>query len=112
MTSAQEFDRFWSEYPRRIAKLAAMKAYEKARKLATAEQILDGVRAYRANKPAWQQWAHPASWLNAGRWEDDYGPMTPATPMVAFEQSDFHQQMYRNNPTYRAQYDAKQRASA
>ncbi len=68
---ALEFDVFWKSYPLRIGRLAAMKAYKKAREMATAEVILAGVTRYVQNKPLWQSWAHPASWLNQGRWMDE-----------------------------------------
>ena len=72
-----EFDRFWRVYPKREAKKAALKAYVKARKEATAEQIEEAVRQYIAHKPKWQNYALPASWLNAGRYLDEYDT-TPA----------------------------------
>lgn len=72
-----DFDAFWIAYPRKEAKLAAMKAYEKARRLASAEDILDGVERYKLTMPEEKQYRPlPASWLNAGRWMDepDYVP--------------------------------------
>lgn len=70
--SSAEFDQFWARYPRRIAKLAALKAFARARKTASLETILAGVERYVHGKPSWQEWAYPASWLNAGRWDDEY----------------------------------------
>lgn len=69
-----EFDRWYSEYPRKEAKAAARKAFVKARKTATLEQLAAGLSRYRdAVKGADRQFvALPASWLNAGRWEDEY----------------------------------------
>lgn len=67
------FSEFWNVYPHRVGKIAAEKAFAKALKLATAEQIIDGVRYYKRTKPSWQSWAYPCSWLNAGRWMDE-GP--------------------------------------
>ena len=72
MTSAEEFDAFWAVYPKRIAKIAAQKAFMKARRFATFQQIVDGVQRYIRHKPAYADWAHAASWLNAGRWLDEY----------------------------------------
>jgi hypothetical protein len=88
---AQEFDTFWKAYPHRVGKIAAMKAYEKARKLATAEQLLEGVAAYRQHKPGWQAYANPATWLNQGRWEDEWD--VPPTP-VARELPDWYAEVY------------------
>lgn len=66
------FDQFWAAYPRREAKLNALKAYEKARRLASAEDILAGVERYKRTMPEDKQYRPlPASWLNAGRWMDE-----------------------------------------
>lgn len=67
-----EFDAFWKNYPRRTGKLAAEKAYGKARKIASAETILAGIEQYRAHKPEYADWCHPATWLNQGRWMDEW----------------------------------------
>lgn len=101
-----EFNEFWKCYPHRVAKLAAMKAYEKARKQATAAQLLDGIAAYRRHKPAWQAWAYASSWLNAGRWLDDYD--APAVP-IARELPDWYAEQYaaaEKRETERAKVDA------
>jgi hypothetical protein len=113
MTAAMqsEFDAFWNAYPRRIGKLEAIKAYMKARKLATAEQILAGVEAYRQHKPGWQAWKHPGPWLNAGRFLDEY-ETRPMPVQVPIEQTEMHQQLYKHNARYRASYDATQKAGA
>ncbi len=68
------FDEFWQKYPRRIGKLAARKAFIAAIKNhgATLDQLLDGVERYVRHKPGYADWAYPASWLNAGRWADEY----------------------------------------
>ena len=71
-----DFEGFWAAYPRRVGKLDALKAYAKARTQASAAEILDGVRRYIANKPSYADWAHPGTWLRAGRWMDDYAPQT------------------------------------
>jgi hypothetical protein len=72
MGLSEEFDQFWKQYPRRVAKLAAVRAFQKARRLASLEELLAGVDRYLRGKPDWQAWAFPASWLNAGRWTDEY----------------------------------------
>lgn len=66
-----EFDQFWRLYPLRVGKLAAVKAYAKARKTASQDEILQGVSRYVEHKPEWQAYAHPATWLNQGRWADE-----------------------------------------
>lgn len=76
MSQSQDFVVFWQRYPRKVGKLAAEKAYERARKMGvTQEQIITGVSRYIENKPAYADWAHPATWLNQGRWDDEYEPV-------------------------------------
>lgn len=90
---AAEFEMFWREYPgQRVGKIPAQKEYAKARKTATAEDILDGVRRYRANKPAWQQWAHARTWLHQQRWTDVYetAAVTSAPNTSREEIDDYH----------------------
>jgi hypothetical protein len=70
-----QFDEFWKIYPLKVAKQAAMKAYEKALAHASPEIIIRGAQAYATDTnrvPAYT--AHPATWLNAHRWLDDALP--------------------------------------
>lgn len=80
----QEFEReFWPKVKHKVAKLDALKAFAAARKLASCEAICAGQDRYVASKPAWQEWAYPASWLRAGRWLDEVGPApAPSGPRV------------------------------
>lgn len=72
-TLAEEFAAFWSVYPRRVSRQEAMKAYQKARIVATAEEIVAGVQAFREHMPDEMRYVpYAASWLNAGRWQDEY----------------------------------------
>lgn len=75
-----DFGDFWKAYPRKVGKLDAQKAYAKARTQASAAEILDGVTRYIAGKPGYADWAHPATWLRAGRWMDEYG--TTSAPVT------------------------------
>ena len=71
-SSASDFAQWWKVYPRKDAKLGAEKAYMRARKQATAAELLAGAEAYRQLKqgtdPAYI--ALPTTWLNQGRWMD------------------------------------------
>lgn len=68
-----DFDLFWTVYPRRVGKLAAMRAYQKARVMATADEILAGVEVYKRHLPDEDRFiAHASTWLNQGRWMDEY----------------------------------------
>jgi hypothetical protein len=78
LTEAQErvfFDEFWKEYPRKLDKGAAFKAFRSAMKNATFEQILGGAIAY-ANDPNRDPefTKYPATWLNADSWENEISP--------------------------------------
>lgn len=83
----EDFDKFWATYPRRIAKGAARKAWDKALKNgADPEEIIWGARAYatspRRTAADIQYTAHPATWLNGERWADEDEPEHPtALPM-------------------------------
>lgn len=66
-----DFEEFWERYPRRVGKLDAQKAFRKALKIACLADILGGVDRYIQNKPEYADWAHPATWLNKGRWMDE-----------------------------------------
>lgn len=68
---AEDFSVFWARYPSRIGKLDAQKAYQVARKHATAEELLAGVSRYINTKPDWQHYKNPGPWLRAGRWLDE-----------------------------------------
>ena len=64
---------FWQVYPRKAGKEAARRAFEKAVKSASVHEVLDGARRFAAdpNLPEKQYIPHPATWLNAGRWDDE-----------------------------------------
>jgi hypothetical protein len=65
------FTEFWNEYPRRIDRAAAFRAFKSALKRAKFEDILAGAIAYRndpARKPEFTK--YPATWLNADAWEN------------------------------------------
>lgn len=69
-TDIGHFDHFWEAYPRKVKKPDARKAFAKAIRKAPFEEIIHGLEAYIRSKPAYQDWAHPTSWLNGERWSD------------------------------------------
>lgn len=72
----QAFDVFWSIYPRKVAKQAALKAWIKAVQVASADVIIAGAQRYTDDPNRHPSYtAHPATWLNAHRWTDD--PLPP-----------------------------------
>jgi hypothetical protein len=65
------FESFWSEYPNKTAKQAAIKAWQK---LKPSESLLNlMMAALKKQKPYFKVGfiPHPATWLNGRRWEDD-----------------------------------------
>lgn len=78
------FDAWYSLYPRKKAKGAAVKAYRAARKKASAAELVAGLR--RA-LPEFQQRPvdkipYPATWLNAESWNDEQP--APERPAVTY----------------------------
>lgn len=74
----QSFDDFWKLYPRKQGKGTARKAWGKALKLATPEEIISGLESqlgylqsqYRG--PSEDFRPHPSTWLNGERWADEH----------------------------------------
>lgn len=66
-----EFTQWWSIYPHKIGKGAAEKAFPKARKSASLEDLLSGLKRYIRDKPPDRDWCNPATWLNQQRWMDE-----------------------------------------
>ena len=68
------FEDFWNAYPRKIAKKEAMKKFAKAVKDGVdPNTIIAGAKTYAASVVGKEQKyvAHPTTWLNQGRWEDE-----------------------------------------
>jgi hypothetical protein len=73
------FDALWAEYPRKVGKEAAAKAFAKrCPDGPTQAAMLAAIRVQRDS----QQWVrdggqfipHFSTWLNAGRWQDEIAP--------------------------------------
>lgn len=81
---ADAFADFWAAYPRKVAKPNAEKAWAKLVK-ENALPDMDTLLAAVANQAEANDWArdngrfcpHPATWLNARRWEDSAGVSKP-----------------------------------
>jgi hypothetical protein len=82
------FDEFYDEYPHKVGKPAAQKAYTSAVKRGgKPEEILVGLRRYKLSKPADRPWLNPSTFLNQERWNDQ-----PAT-VVSGNVGDFFGQL-------------------
>jgi len=67
------FDEFWERHPRKVGKGSARKAYAKALKITTHDNIMFGLSQQLASMEAKEKQfiAHPATWLNGERWDDE-----------------------------------------
>ena len=74
MSLAEDFAAFIARYPRRIARMDAEKAYgQMRRKGVTHERIMAGLERFLENLPEQVCYIpYPASWLRAGRFDDEY----------------------------------------
>ena len=90
------FDRFWAEYPKKVSKAAAKKAFEK---LSPTEELVNAMLLAIAKQKNSEQWQkdggqfipYPATWLNGQRWEDE---LTPAVKKKVLPAQDFEQRDY------------------
>lgn len=76
------FKSFYLVYPRKVGKQAALKAFVKAAKQSRPEVIVAGAKRFAddPNLPDKQYIPYPASWLNAGRWDDEPLPARAQEP--------------------------------
>jgi hypothetical protein len=67
------FAEWYAAYPRHVARDAAAAAYARATKRVSGEMLLAGAKRYKMECAGKESHfiAHPASWLNAGRWADE-----------------------------------------
>jgi hypothetical protein len=68
------FESFWAVYPKRVAKLAARRALAAAVKAgADPEAMIAGAARYAAERVGQEgrYTKHPATWINAGCWDDE-----------------------------------------
>ena len=77
---SDEFESFWRLYPRKTARGAALKAWEKLRPDAALRARMAAAVAAQSRSAQWtkdggQFVPHPATWINQKRWEDEAGPV-------------------------------------
>lgn len=70
-----EFERFWEVYPKKRAKGAALKAWQKATKIVSNDRLIDSVlehvRFWEVSETAAQFVPYPERWLNRRSWDDE-----------------------------------------
>lgn len=101
------FAAFWNAYPRKVAKGAARKAWDKAIKAgAEPADVVLGARRYatdpRRNDSDIRYTAHPATWLNSERWADEpeaeHRPVQRSTTDERVAQGQALKAMFRGQP--------------
>lgn len=90
-STPDEFDHWYAQYPRKEAKENARKAFTKARRQASLQELLSGLERYIISvKGKDRQYiALPGSWLNAGRWQDEIPDTTKPAANSPWSK-DFH----------------------
>jgi hypothetical protein len=76
--STSEFDTWYHAYPLHRSRGQAERAFTAARRIASLEVLLEGVRRYIATKRPDRDWKYPATWLNGKCWLDEPEPMPAA----------------------------------
>jgi len=72
--SCDGFEQFWNLYPRKVGKLAAQRAWTKARPINGLTEVILGALAEHKKLEQWQNprlIPHAQTWLHQRRWEDD-----------------------------------------
>ena len=73
------FEEFWKAYPRKVAKGAARKAWDKI-KAEDYEAVIAGATGFAKDPNRDETFTpHPATWLNSERWTDE--PLPPKKPL-------------------------------
>lgn len=115
-SSPAGFDEFWSAYPNKVGKRDAEKAFSKAIRRASVDEIMAGLLRYAAKSDD-RPWCNPATFLNQDRWGDQPAPVAHSPPRQR-EQSmaDYVGDLLRNvkngtdtdfaGPTVEASYSA------
>lgn len=66
-----QFNDWYSSYPHKVGKGAAVKAFAKAIKTTSLDDLKTGLQRYIETKPPDRSWCNPATWLNENRWLDE-----------------------------------------
>jgi hypothetical protein len=85
---SQDFEAFWCAYPNKKAKVDAWKVWKKIVNHPGVFVLIEAIKTH-TQEDSWQRGfiPHPATWLNARRWEDEptlkLEPSEPAAPIRA-----------------------------
>jgi hypothetical protein len=86
--SDSQFEEFWSHYPKKVDKGAALRAFRKAAKTQDLDLVIEGARRFSQdpNLPEKQFIKNPATWLNAESWNNGPLPKRKTTDSKALEE--------------------------
>ncbi len=79
--SQEDFERFWSEYPKKEDKKKAMAKFLKL-KSSLLPIILDAIKRNKAFNRKWKEWfiKNPLTWINGENWNDEIQTQTTNEP--------------------------------
>ena len=94
------FDAFWKEYPKKVKKPDAIKAWNKISSQVDPHTVIEGVLRWKKS----DQWTrdggrfipNPATWLNACQWEDEVQETSNTTKPSAQSVTGYEQRDYSN----------------
>jgi hypothetical protein len=78
-SSPAGFDLFWSQYPHKVGRPEAVKAFVKARNRVDLDTLMAGLCRY-VSKTDDRPWCNPSTWLNQDRWADQPAPNQRGSP--------------------------------
>ncbi|WP_029061923.1 hypothetical protein [Labrenzia sp. DG1229] len=73
-SSEEQFEEWYADYPHKVGRGAALKAFKTVIKKTDLETLKTGLQQYVLTKPADRSWCNPATWLNQERWADQPAP--------------------------------------
>jgi hypothetical protein len=87
------FQEFWDLYPRKVAKRAAEKSWQRLSKQDQQEVLKalpNHIKYWQIKDTEKDYIPHPATWLNQGRWEDeiDLAPTVAKKPQIPWYSND------------------------
>lgn len=73
---SRDFESWWEAWPHKVGKDAAWRVWQKRKDKPALTELLAAIERYKANKPADRAWCNPSTWLNQGRWQDEFESTT------------------------------------
>ncbi|MBG6178618.1 hypothetical protein IWQ55_006479 [Labrenzia sp. EL_208] len=108
-TDDEQFDEWYADYPHKVGRGAALKAFKTVIKKTNLETLKTGLQRYVRSKPADRSWCNPATWLNQERWTDAPAPVLADNGQSKIPSLDPQDtiQLLNHNPASRSAVIAK-----